>query len=574
MLSAHKSIVHFQFYEIAMVSQPMKTILVIHGVGPFDEAEIKKSLSSAADDVLAINWDNRFPPIRPIDDRKFGDGIRAILELFNRLGRATNVAATMGFFASEYCAMPRLLLRLQNALATIFTIISLSLLAIYPLAWIVLHMLIADSRDIPRGIDLLNSWAMWSLYLAASLAGMIALVGVSARNKGAIWASFRRLLVSLWPLLPASYVLSMFVVTWYIGIKPITELSSYVEHVHHQLTGQYTTPLWLNAVKIGIQGLGTIACIVAMIPLWFAIFFATKTFADVILYCGESRYRENLQRFALESLDPVPSDSDFVLLTHSLGTVIAADILIAKPDLFKRFRAVHWITMGSPIDRLFARLFPEIFPTSEQISRYLDRAIPNLAWTNIYRRLDFIGARLQFSERAHRIQRVCPTLSDPITSHTGYWKDKLVHSILIGGRNHADDFVELLRAWPTHLTEGEPKGFVRTLWLRRRLLCEAVAAFLALAIVGLAQWADRYDPLGAGGLHIVATVVLYLSFSRALVAIFGAAPIAPLYEESNSSKTSGLSFPRIPRWAWASIPAIAVVAAAILLFGWSLGVPA
>lgn len=84
----------------------------------------------------------------------------------------------------------------------------------------------------------------------------------------------------------------------------------------------------------------------------------------------------------LEQLDE-RADNETILVSHSLGTVIAYDTLVnwGQDD---RVQQIRLITMGSPLAKLLL-LFPDLFDAAPLKLR---------AWTNLFRVDDYVGTKL------------------------------------------------------------------------------------------------------------------------------------------------------------------------------------
>jgi len=92
-----------------------------------------------------------------------------------------------------------------------------------------------------------------------------------------------------------------------------------------------------------------------------------------------------------------PAITRLVLVCHSLGTVIVADLLLTGRPALGSGRAlpVDLVTAGSPIRRLINALLPHRLPPPLEIRRRLaEGGLPVARWFNAYRVLDFIGTRL------------------------------------------------------------------------------------------------------------------------------------------------------------------------------------
>ena len=85
--------------------------------------------------------------------------------------------------------------------------------------------------------------------------------------------------------------------------------------------------------------------------------------------------------------------SSVVLSAHSQGGVIAAAAL--APGLADQRRIV-WLTHGCPLDRLYARYFPEYFDEGlfEVIAESIGPEGDLPVWRNLWRHTDYIGGKV------------------------------------------------------------------------------------------------------------------------------------------------------------------------------------
>ncbi|MFA6112646.1 MAG: hypothetical protein WC729_01605 [Sphingomonas sp.] len=185
--------------------------------------------------------------------------------------------------------------------------------------------------------------------------------------------------------------------------------------------------------RLEVMGLLILAFLLA--PLIVSRFLAPglKLMLDVLLYISDARYRNSI----LDALDahvtsaePDRETATLVIIGHSLGSVIAADFLMDRVSP-GRFSAVTLVTAGSPISRLFQRIFPDhLIPgtVGEIIRHASERAA--FRWLNYYRKYDGVGARLDLPPMATCIESVSPYISDPLRSHIGYWTEPQFHAFV------------------------------------------------------------------------------------------------------------------------------------------------
>lgn len=167
----------------------------------------------------------------------------------------------------------------------------------------------------------------------------------------------------------------------------------------------------------------------------FALGVPLKLIGDVARYLGSPDYVNRIQSQLGVELDRIVATkpTSLVLLTHSLGTVIATEWLSNNAERLRQLERVTLITMGSPLKRFFCRLFPGFFPSPEEIFRDLRSRVPRFCWVNIYRPGDPVGTSLalprdaacaEVSTRQHRWMFAF------IGAHNGYWSDTRVATAL------------------------------------------------------------------------------------------------------------------------------------------------
>ncbi|MGI9410094.1 MAG: hypothetical protein ACR2OV_08470, partial [Hyphomicrobiaceae bacterium] len=101
------------------------------------------------------------------------------------------------------------------------------------------------------------------------------------------------------------------------------------------------------------------------------------------------RLRERLRKL-LEDLNASFGPFDrTVMVGHSLGTMIAIDILGSPEAKDDTTGKVELVTLGSPYSAVFNHYFPHMFaPARIELFTSVER------WTNIYRENDYVGTNL------------------------------------------------------------------------------------------------------------------------------------------------------------------------------------
>lgn len=117
--------------------------------------------------------------------------------------------------------------------------------------------------------------------------------------------------------------------------------------------------------RLGYTLAGGLVALYLLSPVVIAVFFAPalKLAEDVLLYVSDAAYRDQIQASLAEKIErarPPGRSASLVLVGHSLGSVIAADLLVnhAFSPAYEQFTLV---TVGSPIRRLFQTFCRDTF---------------------------------------------------------------------------------------------------------------------------------------------------------------------------------------------------------------------
>ncbi|MGC2279536.1 MAG: hypothetical protein WA603_05935, partial [Candidatus Acidiferrales bacterium] len=333
-----------------------------------------KSCGFHAADVHAFNWDLTVGhPLVSLDNQPFN--LRFLVEV----GAGILESAHLGFFSETYLGQRTPKLGPQNVIA-FFLQISILLFPFWLLLLFAVHRMHLFFVIVALLVTLL---------LASSLI---------ARSRAYLFATVRRaVLICVWPLTYAVTVpifvpgSLMFVLLGASLLSPLSLINSRAE------PSSFLALLQITAAFVVTNGIPILILffISGVLPL-LPIGAIAKLLADVVRYIGLPRYRkrlfENLS-LTIQGLDLAP-DSDLLLLTHSLGSVIAVDYLLSHPEEMAKARSVTLVTMGSPLLRYFTRFFSGIYPSPDTLYENLNARIKHFRWTNIYRRKDPIGGNL------------------------------------------------------------------------------------------------------------------------------------------------------------------------------------
>ena len=162
---------------------------------------------------------------------------------------------------------------------------------------------------------------------------------------------------------------------------------------------------------------------------------AANLLRDVIHYLATDRKGPPLpvqQKIQAELWDVIQRHQEhgrIILIAHSLGTVIVADLLRRHVNAPQHGEALHIdiVTAGSPLRRLIYRFLPNRLPSPVAIFSELTKAnaFKLDRWLNVYRILDYVGQRLTTrSDPPGQIidQPLKPRYCLPF-GHANYWQD-------------------------------------------------------------------------------------------------------------------------------------------------------
>jgi hypothetical protein len=358
-----------------------KQALLIHGISYFNERRalrparlMLRSCGYRAADVNAFNWDLTVGhPLISIDNAPFN------LHFLAEIGAGLLESAHLGFFRENYIGQRTHKLGVQNV-AAFFLQVSLLLAPLWVLLASAIHQI--------RAFFVIVA-VLFTLLVGRSLV---------SGSRPYVYATVRRaVLICVWPLTYAVTVpifvpgSLLFILLGVVFLSPLSLLTSKIAPRDLLALLQITA----GFVVAGGTPILVLFFVSSFLPI-LPIGAVAKLLADVVRYIGLPNYRKKLFETlsaTIQKLD-LGNDSDFLLLTHSLGSVIAVDYLLSHSQDIAKARSVTLVTMGSPLGRYFARFFPGFYPSPDAFCDSLNRRIKNFRWINIYRRNDPIGGRL------------------------------------------------------------------------------------------------------------------------------------------------------------------------------------
>ena len=421
---------------------PPRRIFLVHGVGPFDAENVPQRVKTAFGpewpvEVIPFNWDQEVERVfRP-------KSVIADLGALSEISAGMLNSANMGFLDERpYAGLSSTTLRILNPIALIGQVFGWGAL-----------LLLVPLRLLPCPI-----WRVWHAYLLF-FAGAVLLGALLSRSREALIVSARRvLLTAAWPfvhLIATPLAFGLLVLFLEVALLP-----AQLFFLHDQFGLDLVEKWWLAPVYLIMRlavGIAMLSIGIAVaVVIHSCVAWPLKVLGDIFRYIGQPHYASRLREgFVSEFCRATQGPTDIILMTHSLGSVIAMDCLRLYPQITEKLRSVHLITMGSPLKRLFATPFPHIFAAPSDLFLELHQRIRNFSWTNVYRPLDYIGARL--SPPGAGILE-CP-VRQRFKLHGEYWSDRhVIRSIKQALDRHGKE----LTCGPSPSTSGEstPAGAI------------------------------------------------------------------------------------------------------------------
>lgn len=186
-----------------------------------------------------------------------------------------------------------------------------------------------------------------------------------------------------------------------------------------------TTDGWI-IIPILLVGLVLVGPLMFLLSLWLraygGIVAASKYLADVALYLSNDRFGAKVRARLAAAVKAAPAASTLVICAHSLGSVIAFDVLRANAPHCR----VVLVTGGSPLSRYLHRFFPALYPAPAEVERAFS-ASGRVRWFNIYRRADPVGGRLDLEPGLDvDLSGVNYQGRWRIEAHYNYWNDPTI----------------------------------------------------------------------------------------------------------------------------------------------------
>jgi hypothetical protein len=157
-----------------------------------------------------------------------------------------------------------------------------------------------------------------------------------------------------------------------------------------------------------------------------------KILLDIFRYIGDGSYRAATQQCVASKISGSGRPSEFIVVAHSLGTVIAVDSLV-NSAAWQKTDVVTLVTLGSPLRRFFFRFFPNLyFPcTAARCANLISTHVGRFRWVNCYRPKDYVGTEIGF-DRCHWTVGVDTKQSISLPkAHSNYWGDGEIRAMLL-----------------------------------------------------------------------------------------------------------------------------------------------
>lgn len=149
----------------------------------------------------------------------------------------------------------------------------------------------------------------------------------------------------------------------------------------------------------------------------------TDAASDVIRYLFDGKMQKSIRNRLAQVLDKATADdAEIILVSHSLGTVVAFDVLREQAG---RYPIKRFVTMGSPLRKLATT---GIHPAD--LGAITTQTIP--FWRNLYDNTDFVADAIGPAFPGYPIEDVFIQVADlPIPSHN-YWENLQVQKMIAG----------------------------------------------------------------------------------------------------------------------------------------------
>jgi hypothetical protein len=294
-------------------------------------------------------------------------------------------------------------------------------------------MFLVDSRYLATsGVAVAGAWI--ALLVTVSLASIGAALPQGGRN-GLREGVRRAAVTNMWPLIFMTTIafgvdrkslakVYGFALLWLVML-PFLDTSESMQ----------TTQLVIRLAEY--FAVGTIAGVVIVGAAHVTALYASplmKVVGDVVVYLGDADFRQGVRNelAAFVGRQDIQPDDHLILAGHSLGSVICADLVQHEPLVRCR---ITLVTAGSPLARLIGSWFPSLRLSPREVVAQGRRRHASFTWVNVYRPMDPIGGDLGEHDAIYNVRS--PQWRDPVRSHTGYWGDSTIGSLVANAVRNA-----------------------------------------------------------------------------------------------------------------------------------------
>ena len=419
-------------------------VIAIHGVGNHEPGWISDHLEGAferasmAGDISEFNWD-------AFASHSLRQGAGGVT-LLEQTAESISHAAGLPLAATE-SPSDRVMYRIGERLYDpVFRVLMASALALLILAPLVQLFVL-----LPSSMFQSTSWEGFGWIRAATRIALAAgsLVFLGLLGLGLVRSAFKGTVAPLWVTVRRGGLLILQPVILLLTVPVSVRLGSQLLRLIGVLIPLSLAVIGLAVLLSPLSGDLTDLTVGAgqyyLLLAWAAAFGALhvllrrewiggplKVILDIVRYMGSPDYRTTLQRHFDEALErKLGGNGDggrrVLLLSHSLGSVIALDSLVNSPA-WTTSDSVVLVTLGCPVRRFFIRFFPQyLFPASiEASARLAASRLRHFSWINIHRPWDYVGGALGLGRDGLGADVSTGQARKVFSSHSDYWEDPVV----------------------------------------------------------------------------------------------------------------------------------------------------
>lgn len=385
-------------------------VVLIHGVGPFDEAQVLADVRSrlgdariAVDGIDVVNWRKLAGDLSGEENEFLAQiaaiarGVQGVVHLERAVPSAIARTLRNAVLLLPVIA-PYLLLVPDRRFMTI-------ILPAVITAFALLQFVVAVVRERHTILAAFVSTALPWLWTSGHALVVIPYLFL----RSAVGCSSCATIVLIpFVLVPAAMM--MFQVPCLIIFVPPVVYFLASRGIHAAIFNGIV-PLWRNSLERGLASGLLLA-------------------ADVVRYLGDREYRDAIRDKVVAAIGR-PGER-VIVVAHSLGSVIAADAVLGLSAPCAGEMTL--VTMGSPLLRLMHRLLPREYPAPAALRAGLVNRGVIRQWINVYRPADMVGAALFAGEPGDLATDVWFVgWLPPLHAHLNYWNDPAILGLILKG---------------------------------------------------------------------------------------------------------------------------------------------